>query len=299
MRTEKPEIILITIYDFVEDFLKNIVKELKFCLEKPSKNNPPNKKSKLSLSEILTLWIFKFFSWQSNWKSFYNFIKNYHTKDFPILPNYQNFKNWINKISFLSLILLKFFMKVFRKNTSIESLKFVDSSKLEVCRIKREFSHKVAKRIANKSKSSMWWFYWFKLHIICNEVMEILNFRITSWNIDDRKWLDMIWDNIFWMIIADAWYVWKKWQEKAKENWKHLFTAVKANMKKLMTKFQHNLLKMRQRVEIVFSVLKHRMGMETSLPRSEIWYFSHYILCLTAYQFKKIFQNTYIIKKLV
>jgi hypothetical protein len=41
-------------------------------------------------------------------------------------------------------------------------------------------------------------------------------------------------------------------------------------MKKLMTNFQHNLLKMRQRVEMVFSVLKTRMNLETSLPRSEV-----------------------------
>ncbi|MDR3150232.1 MAG: transposase [Candidatus Peribacteria bacterium] len=35
------------------------------------------------------------------------------------------------------------------------NLKFADSSKLEVCKIKREFTHKVCARIAKKSKSSM------------------------------------------------------------------------------------------------------------------------------------------------
>jgi hypothetical protein len=63
-------------------------------------------------------------------------------------------------------------------------------------------------------------------------------------------------------------------------------------MKKLMTNAQHKVLKMRQRVEIVFSVLKYRMRMETSLPRAEVGYFSHYILCLTAYQLKKFFVFT-------
>ncbi len=292
MKDENLIIILITIYDFVSDFIKNILKDLKFCLERPNNKRPPSKKFKLELAELLTLWIFKFFSWQDNWKSYYKFINTYHKKDFPNLPNYQNFKSWINKISFLSLVLLWYFMKIFKENTGENMLKFVDSSKLEVCKIKREFNHKVSKRISNKWKSSMWWFYWFKLHIICNEYMEILNFRITSWNMDDRRWMEMMWKDIFWMIVADAWYIWKNWEDKARENGKHLFTAVKANMKKLMTKVQHQILKMRQRVEIVFSVLKHRMWMETSLARSEIWYFSHYVLCLTAYQLKKFFDST-------
>ncbi|MDR3150104.1 MAG: transposase [Candidatus Peribacteria bacterium] len=46
-------------------------------------------------------------------------------------------------------------MNIFRKNTKITDLKFVDSSKLEVCKIKREFTHKVCARIVKKSKSSM------------------------------------------------------------------------------------------------------------------------------------------------
>lgn len=292
MKSENLIIILITIYDFVKDFLKSIVKELIFCIERPNNKRPPSKKFKLELAEILTLWIFKFFCWFKEWKKYYNFIKTYHLQDFPNLPNYQNFVSNMNKISFLSLIMLEYFMNIFKENTLVTDLKFVDSTKLEVCKIKREFSHKVCKRIANKSKSSMWWFYWFKLHIICNEYMQILNFRLTSWNVDDRVWLEMMWNDIFGMIIADAWYIWKEWQKKAQDNWKYLFTAVKANMKKLMTNFQHNLLKMRQRVEMVFSVLKTRMNLETSLPRSEVWHFTHYILCLTAYQLKKFFDFT-------
>jgi hypothetical protein len=96
------------------------------------------------------------------------------------MPSYKNFITGINKISFLALVLLEFFMAVFRGSTHIEDLKMADSSRLEVCRIKREFSHKVAKRIANKSMSSMGRFYGFKIHIICNGREEILKFRITS-----------------------------------------------------------------------------------------------------------------------
>ena len=87
------------------------------------------------------------------------------------------------------------------------SIKAVDSSKLSVCHIKREFGHKVAKRIAAKSKGSMGWFYGFKLHIIVNQLMEILEATITPGNKDDREGMALIWNHIFGLIVADAGYV--------------------------------------------------------------------------------------------
>ncbi|MDR3150138.1 MAG: hypothetical protein LBU14_00410 [Candidatus Peribacteria bacterium] len=47
--------ILIIIFDFVSDFVKNILNELMFCIEKPGKNRLPQKKNKLTTAEILTL----------------------------------------------------------------------------------------------------------------------------------------------------------------------------------------------------------------------------------------------------
>jgi Transposase DDE domain len=98
--------------------------------------------------------------------------------------------------------------------------------------------------------------------------MRILGFTFTSGNTDDRAGLEMIWEGIIGMIVTDGGYVGKDFQEKAEEQDIFIFAAARANMKKLMTTWQHQLFKMRQAVERVFSVLKHRMGMETSLPRS-------------------------------
>lgn len=57
-----------------------------------------------------------------------------------------------------------------------------------------------------------------------------------------------------------------------------------------MTETEHQLLRLRQLVENVFSVLKLRMGLETTLPRSPLGYFAHYIWCITAYQLKKFLE---------
>ena len=279
--------ILITIYCFVDDFLKGVLNSIKFALRRPGQNTPPTPKHNLTLAELVSLAIFRFLTGHRNWKDFYQHVRTYHAQDFPGLPAYENFLRAMNDLSFLALLLLHGFMEFFKSITRDEDPKLTDSTKLEACKIKREFTNKVAKNIAKKAKSSMGWFYGFKLHIICNELMQILNFRITAGNLDDRKGLEIIWNDIFGMIVADAGYLGGNWQKKAHGLGKQLLTGVRANMKKVITETQHQLLKLRQRVETVFSVLKLRFGIESTLSRSELGFFAHYIWSITAYQFRK------------
>lgn len=283
------EIILITIYCFVDDFLKGVVQSISHALMKPTHSIPPTKKHNLSIAELVSLALFRFFTGHHNWKQFYRFVRTYHSSDFPNLPNYQNFISAVNHLSCLAALMLQGLINFFRSITGIDKIKIADSTKLEVCKIKREFTHRVAKSIARKSKSTMGWFYGFKLHLVCNELMQILGLKITPGNTDDRKGLDMMWNKIFGIIIADAGYLGKNWFEKGMRLGKHLFTAVKANMKKIMTSAQHQLLNLRQRIESIFSVLKVRLGLETSLPRSVLGHLAHYLWCITAYQVDQLF----------
>ena len=55
-------------------------------------------------------------------------------------------------------------------------------------------------------------------------------------------------------------------------------------MKGLASLEQREQLKGRSIIEMVFSVLKDRLGLVTSLPRSLDGYLTHYILLLLAYQ---------------
>ena len=133
----------------------------------------------------------------------------------------------------------------------------------------------------------MGWFIGFKLHAFCNELMQIIELKITPANVDDRKGLKQMWAAIFGLIIADAGYVGKDIQNEAGSLQKRLLTGGRANMKKRITKQQHVLLKLRQCIETVFSVLKTRLGIESSLPRSPLGFFSHYCWCLATYQFQQ------------
>nr|WP_316928469.1 transposase [Bacteroides pyogenes] len=50
-----------------------------------------------------------------------------------------------------------------------------------------------------KGKSTMGWYIGFKLHLLCNEKGEIINFVLTKANVDDRneKAIDSLTDKVF------------------------------------------------------------------------------------------------------
>lgn len=69
-------------------------------------------------------------------------------------------------------------------------ISFVDSTPLRLCRNQRIHVHKTFNGIAQRGKCSMDWFFGFKLHLICNEKGELLNFMITPDDVDERRPLE-------------------------------------------------------------------------------------------------------------
>ena len=51
---------------------------------------------------------------------------------------------------------------------------------------------KVFKDIAAKGKSTMGWYVGFKLHLLCNEKGELINFVLTRANVDDRILMNLL-----------------------------------------------------------------------------------------------------------
>jgi len=87
----------------------------------------------------------------------------------------------------ITVIPLTYFLKESEgQNTGIA---FIDSTKIVVCHNKRINSNKVFKNLAARGKSTMGWFYGFKLHLIINDNGEILMCQLTPGNTDDRKFV--------------------------------------------------------------------------------------------------------------
>lgn len=66
-------------------------------------------------------------------------------------------------------------------------ISFIDSTPLRSCHIKREKQHRTFKGMAAKGQCSIGWFFGFKLHLIINDKVEILDFMLTQGNVDDRE----------------------------------------------------------------------------------------------------------------
>lgn len=288
LTNEDSTMILLGLYDIAYDFHHALLQKLPPSLPTPDQAHPPTKKTRLSLVMLVTLILFKFFVGHKSWKDYYRYLKSHHHGvTVGSLPTYRNFMVSMHKLSGYALVFLETIRKYCKQGVDLQ---FADATALPVCRIKREFTHKVARGLAAKSKGTMGWYYGFKLHLVCDVHGQIIAWRITTATVDDRKGLALVWEELTGMIVADAGYLGSNWQQAAADLHLILLTGVKKVMKKLMTRWQYFLLKARQRVETTFSVIKFRLGMDSTLPRSVMGFFAHYVWCLLAYQLRRMGQ---------
>ena len=149
-------------------------------------------------------------------------------------------------------------------------ISFVDSTPLRVCKNQRIHIHKVFKGIAQRGKCSMGWFFGFKLHLICNEKGELLNFMITPGDVDDRKPLEYkaFIDFIYGKLVGDKGYIGKNLFQRLFVDGIQLVTKLKSNMKgTLMSVSDRLLLRKRAIIETVNDELKNIAQVEHSRHR--------------------------------
>ncbi len=166
---------------------------------------------------------------------------------------------------------------------SCTGISFIDSTPLRVCHNKRIHQHKTFKGLAQKGQCSIGWFYGFKLHIICNDLGEVVDLHITAGNVEDRKPLKMnsfiqkLWGKLF----GDKGYISKDLFSSLFENGIHLITKLKKNMKStiLTPEMDAILLRKRAIVETVIDQLKTFVKLNTqdieALETSSITYSLH------------------------
>ncbi len=150
-------------------------------------------------------------------------------------------------------------------------ISFIDSTPLRVCKNQRIHIHKVFKGIAKRGKCSMGWFFGFKLHLICNEKGELLNFMITPGDVDDRKPLECkaFIEFLYGKLVADKGYIgWNIFQRLFVDGIQ-IVTKLKSNMKgALMNVSDRLLLRKRAIIETVNDELKNIAQVEHSRHRS-------------------------------
>jgi Transposase DDE domain len=220
---------------------------------------------RLCLSEILTIVIVFHQSAYRHFKALYTELVLVHWRDaFPGLVSYQRFIEWMPSTV---LPLCGYLKQCFASCTGIS---FIDSTSLQVCHIRRARSHKVFAGLAEWGKTSVGWFYVFKLHLVINERGELLNMALTPGNIDDCKPVIGLLKPLRGKVFGDRGYIGQALGRHLRERYGiELITKLRRNMKnRLMLMSDKLWLRRRGLIETVNDQLKNIAQIEHTRHRS-------------------------------
>lgn len=234
----------------------------------------------LCLSEIMTILIGFHQSCYRHFKAYYlEKVQAQWRCAFPGLVSYGRFVEWMPSAL---LPLCAYLRRCFGSCTGIS---FLDSTSLKVCHNRRIQQHKVFLNLAARGKTSVDWFFGFKLHLLVNDKGELLDFTLTPGNIDDRQPVPKLLQQLFGKVFADKGYVSQKLAKRLLETvGVQLITKLRRNMKnRLMPLSDRLLLRKRSIIETVIDQLKNISQIEHSRHRSPINCLVNIVCGLIAY----------------
>ena len=239
----------------------------------------PGPKQRLSTSEIMTLVIHFHQEGYRDFKHYYqNHVVQHLAAEFPKLVSYTRF---VELIPSVLAPLCAYLQKRFGRCTGIA---FVDSTPLAVCHNRRIRRHKVFKEWAQRGKTSVGWFYGFKLHLIVNDKGELLAVHLTPGNVDDRKPLTLMTQDLLGKLFGDKGYLSQDLFEQLFERGLELITNIRKNMKgQLMLLSDRVLLRKRFIIETINDQLKNISQIEHTRHRKPANFAVNLIAGLIAY----------------
>jgi len=235
--------------------------------------------SQLSESEIMTIVIHFHQSSYRNFKSYYTkYVMNCLKSEFPKLVSYNRF------VELMPRVLVPLCVYLHTRKGQVSGISFIDSTSLRVCHNKRILSHKVFSGIAKRGKTSIGWFYGFKLHLLINECGELIAFVLTQGNVDDREPVENMTKNVWGKVFGDKGYISADLFSRLFAQGIQLITRIRENMKnKLMPVLDKVLLRKRVLIESVNDQLKNISNIEHTRHRSVVNFFVNVISGLIAY----------------
>ena len=271
----------------VDDFCQQFVPQWQKTLLGHGLTHRQRAKS-LCLSEIMTILIAFHANQYRNFKSYYlEQVTQQWGQAFPKFPSYQRFIEWIPST------LLPFCVYLKHCCGQCTGISFVDSTALKVCHNRRILRHKVFKNLAQRGKTSVDWFFGFKLHLVVNERGELLNVILTTGNVDDRKPIPELLANIFDTVFAgrqrrtfgDRGYVSAELATQLLEDFGiNFFAKPRRNMKNQLMRLQDKLLsRKRCIIETIIDQLKNISQIEHSRHRSPVNFCVNVLCGLIAY----------------
>jgi len=229
----------------------------------------------------MTIVIYFHQSQYRNFKAYYqDYVLQHLRSEFPKLVSYTRFVEFMPSV----LIPLSIYLRTACFGTC-SGISFIDSTSLDVCDNRRIAQHRVFEGWAERGKTSMGWFFGFKLHLVVNDRGEILNMTLTPGNTDDRKPVPELVRSLFGKLVGDRGYISQALFEELLNNFNIQFiVGIKSNMKnKLLSVFDKILLRKRAIIETIIDQLKNISQIEHSRHRSPMNFLVNLVCGLIAY----------------
>lgn len=235
----------------------------------------------ITTKEIVTLLVFNTLTdFQPQLKDVHAWAGRYYSREFPKLPHYSAFVDQVHQAYPWFFLVLKSLL------VTDAPVRWMDSTKIPVCKNHRADHYKVAKEATGWGKNWQGSWYGFKLHGAINERGQFCGLTLTSASQYDGHEMKRLMNEKTKVVIGDTHYGGKAQTEPLQRKYGTIFLAYphpKQN-KKVMAEWQKLLLNFRSKIESVWDLLKEHKKLVTSFPRSLTGYLVHYLRILIAYQ---------------
>ncbi len=234
----------------------------------------------LADSEIMTILVLYHSSRFRNFKAFYDgVVLTLLRSAFPKAPCYARF---IALTHHVWVPLTVFLLTRMGRRTGIY---YIDSTPLPVCHPRRINRHRVFAGLAERGKTSIGWFFGFKLHLVFNHERQIVELQLTPGNVHDTTPMEQLTRGLIGKLFGDKGYVGKDLAHKLLRRGLVLMTRVRRNMKRLPVSFLDKaLLNGRNIVETIIGHIKEFSSLRLPKHRSVFNAFTHLTAAIVAYQ---------------
>lgn len=242
---------LLNLFVAVDDFCQTLTSQMPPLLV--GRANRPGRKPSLAASEVMTIIIYFHQSRYRDFKTYYTqYVMKHLRREFPNLVSYTRF------VELMPLALWPLCLYLKTRLGPVTGISFIDATALPVCHNRRIGRHKVFDGLAARGKTSMGWFFGFKLHLVVNDCGELLAFYVTPGNVDDRRPVPHLARRLFGKLFGDKGYISQPLADQLLAQDVHLITGLRKNMKnRLLLLFDKLMLRKRALIETITDQLKN------------------------------------------
>jgi hypothetical protein len=228
------------------------------------------RKLKLESSEIITIILLYHISPCKNFKFFFKSYLQLYRSEFPNLVSYNRFLELMPRVFPYFIVLLNTLLD------KSDKVNFIDATSIPVCHNKRISRH--------KGKTTMGYFFGFKLHLVINRKGRLAGVQISPGNVDDRVPVRNVVESLKGLLFTDRGYIISFLFRDLFSKGLKLVTEIRKNMKnKLVDLNEKIMLRRRSISETVNDYLKNKMNISHTRHRSPSNAFVHIISTLVAY----------------